>query len=38
MEEKNKIIHNGVIRNINVESSLSVFFKSQFDNLMLRDR
>jgi hypothetical protein len=38
MEEKNKIIRNGLIRSVNVESSLRVFFKSQFDNFMLRDR
>ena len=37
MEERNKIIRDVLIRSINVESSLSVFFKSQFDNSMLRD-
>jgi hypothetical protein len=37
MEEKNKIIHDGLLHSINVESSFGVFFKSQFDNFMLRD-
>jgi len=37
MEERNEIIRDGLLRSINVKSSLSVFFRSQFDNFMLRD-